>query len=275
MPEAYEVTLLRVGYCRAPERLSRRDGGLRPVAFPAGAALLRHPRHGSVLFDTGYGRAFFDATAPFPERLYRWLTPVTFHAHESLANQLRAEQPDRIVLSHLHADHVAGLFDLAAPLPPVLASAPAMAALKAGRLASLKAGLPEGLRDNLRAIPIAPIQALPPVDLTPWDLAEFGTGFDLFGDQSALIVPLPGHGTGQVGLFVPHTSTGPTFLVADAAWGLSALRANSPPPRMTLARLGDANAYLATFARLVALHRRAPHVRIVASHCPENFPPHD
>ncbi len=69
-----------------------------------------------MLFDTGYSRRFFDATAAFPASLYRWVTPVKFDPRKALVTQLRelgvqTEEIAAIVLSHFHADHVAGVLD--------------------------------------------------------------------------------------------------------------------------------------------------------------------
>ena len=42
-----------------------------------------------------------------------------------------------------------------------------------------------------------------------------GKGYDLFGDQSIIMFPLPGHAAGQHGALI-QTEKGPVFLVADA-----------------------------------------------------------
>ena len=270
MPDL-KLSSLRIGSCRAPEGISIAGGAKRLIDFPAGVALIRHPRLGTTLFDTGYGEAFFRATARLPEAMYRWLTPVTLAPQDHLHVQLGQTSVDRIFLSHLHADHVAGLPDLD-PSIPAYASAQAIKGLELARLPSLKAGCPHILRDYLRGRALQSTQNLPTVDLTGHGLGAFGQGRDLLGDGSALVVPLPGHGIGQEGLFLPRTDLGPCFLVADAAWSLRALRENRPPPKITLSRLGDAGAYLQTFARLVAFRQARPDIRIIAAHCPEAYP---
>ena len=112
-----EVHLLRVGHCRHCERLACTAGRWRIIQFPAICALLVHPQHGAALFDTGYAERFFAATQPFPERLYRWITPMTLPPEETLTAQLArlGLRPADIrvsLISHLHADHIAGLRDL-------------------------------------------------------------------------------------------------------------------------------------------------------------------
>ncbi|WP_232831404.1 MBL fold metallo-hydrolase [Pseudogemmobacter bohemicus] len=241
------------------------------MRFPAGSVLIRHPTLGDILFDTGYGPAFFDATRPFPERLYRWLTPVQQPPDQRLPALLEKHgaRPGLILLSHLHADHVAGLFDI--PPAPVITSRKAWEHLQEGnRLTTLKAGCPERLRQR--------IQSLHPQFIEDFPVAPdaLGTGlpfpfYDLAADGSLLAVSLPGHGHGQFGLLLPQTSTGPAFLIADAAWSRQALRDRAPPPDITLRRLGDAGACHATFAALCDLAQQRPDISLWPSHCPEAF----
>ena len=269
------LTLLRVGHCRAPEAATAIGASWRFTSFPAGVAVIRHPRRGTILFDSGYGAAFRQATQPFPERIYRWLTPVHLSTHETLPKQLAARgigQPDLVVLSHLHADHVAGLFDLAQMPARVQTSSKAIDGLDVGRISSLRTGCPAGLRDRLRRLPLERTEDSAQVDLNAFGLGAFGVGYDLLADGSMIAVPLPGHGVGQFGLYLPTLSNGPAFLVADAAWSVAALRQNTPPPVSTLRRLGHAESYLRTFAALRDLHLSQPELRLVPSHCPESFP---
>jgi glyoxylase-like metal-dependent hydrolase (beta-lactamase superfamily II) len=116
-PPRVALHLFQVGSCRQLERVTLRGGRWRIIEFPALVALILHPAHGPILYDTGYADHFTAATRPFPERLYRWLTPVRLPAEERLGAQLgrfglRLTDVERVLISHLHADHVAGLRDL-------------------------------------------------------------------------------------------------------------------------------------------------------------------
>ena len=269
-----EFTSFHIGYCRGPLAITQRGAPWRMGRFPAGVALLRHPVNGTILFDTGYGALFIQATKPFPERIYRWLTPVMFDPTDSLPKHLQRHgvtAPDLVFLSHLHADHAAGLFDLNT-MPPVITSQTAIEKLAANRLASLQAGCPAMLRDRLKALPLKAVESLPQLSLQPYGLQAFGIGYDLLGDQSAIAVSLPGHGFGQTGLFLPKTSKGAVFLVADAIWSFQSLQRNLPPPRFTLHRLGNVAAFMDSFAKLRAFHLAQPQVQIIASHCTESYP---
>jgi glyoxylase-like metal-dependent hydrolase (beta-lactamase superfamily II) len=119
VPVRVRVDLLLVGHCMHCERITRAGGSWRPVAFPALAALIWHPTQGPLLYDTGYADHFNTATAPFPERIYRWVTPPVLPPAQRLEAQLAARglrlRDIRVALiSHFHGDHVAGLRDLPA-----------------------------------------------------------------------------------------------------------------------------------------------------------------
>jgi glyoxylase-like metal-dependent hydrolase (beta-lactamase superfamily II) len=267
------VTLrgFRVGFCRHPQRMAIRDGRWWPVDFPALAILLVHPEEGPIVFDTGYDPAFFTATEPFPERLYRWTTPPTLSPREALADQLAAAgiapgDVRHLILSHFHADHVAGTHRFPnAAIHCALAGYDAMCA--GSRLASVCKGM---------------LRALAPADFLtrarwfedavrvslPADLAPFVDGADLLGDGSLLALPLPGHCPGHWGL-VLREDAGLHMLVADAAWSSDAIRRDMPPPRLTMTLLGDPTATRATLHDLHRLRVRNPDIRLTPSHCPE------
>ncbi len=266
------VRALRVGHCLHPQIMSIRDGSLRPTVFPALAMLLLHPDEGPILFDTGYDPAFFAATRPFPERFYRWLTPVTLAPEEELSAQLRRAgiAPDdvrHLILSHFHADHIAGTH--AFPRATIhCAKAGLDAACGASRFGAVRNGvlralIPADIGRRARFFEEVPLVPLPDA------LAPFETGADLIGDGSILAVELPGHCPGHWGLVIADSVAGAHFLVADAAWSTDAIRRNMPPPALTTRFLGNTRRARDTLARLHHLWRRNPEIRLTPCHCPE------
>lgn len=260
--------LYEAGHCTHPERATRRGATLTPCQFPALAALLQHPVHGNLLFDTGYSQHFLDATAHFPERLYRVLTPVHLAPGQSLREQLArdgidAAAIDWIVLSHFHGDHVGGVADFAQAR--IACAQQAWDDLqRRGRLAALREGflpaLLHGARERMQwfeALPTCP---------APAALRDFGMLRDLFGDGSVLLVPLPGHAPGHYGLWF-EDAHGPVFLIADAAWSSAAIADGTPPPALVTRLLGEHRVYRDTLARLHALRLAEPALRMVPSHC--------
>ncbi|MCC7633205.1 MBL fold metallo-hydrolase [Stenotrophomonas rhizophila] len=263
--------LLEVGHCSHPERAVRRGGRLSPCQFPALVGLLHHPRHGPILFDTGYAEAFFAATARFPERLYRLLTPVHLPEGASLRQQLRQRglQPSDIALiflSHLHGDHVGGVVDF--PDTRLLCS-------RAGwddqagrsRLGALRMGMLPALTRAAQAR-MCWIEELPAVAL-PAGMEALGSGGDVLGDGSLLAVALPGHAIGQYGLLFHGSDGRPVFLLADAVWSSRAIRDGVPPPSLVTSLLGNTRVYRQTLAHLRDIHARLPDLQLVPSHCRE------
>jgi glyoxylase-like metal-dependent hydrolase (beta-lactamase superfamily II) len=266
-----EWRLYEAGYCTHPELATRAGASLRSCEFPALVALLRHPVQGTVLFDTGYSPHFMRATRHFPEYLYRMVTPVRLQQGAALSWQLEQDgiAPAAVawvVLSHLHGDHVGGLADF--PRSPIVLSRAAWHDMDGrSRLGALSKGLLPGLWDPHSRARVHWLEDLQTIALSD-PFAAFGVGHDLFGDRSVLLISLPGHAAGHYGLLFEDVE-GPVFLVADASWSSQAIRELLPPPSVVTGWLGDTRAYRDTLAKLNALYRQAPQVRIVPSHCRE------
>lgn len=265
------IESFRVGHCRHPQAMTIRGGRWAPVDFPALAFLIRHPEEGAILFDTGYDPAFWRATKPLPERLYRWTTPPVLAEREALADQVAAAgvAPDEVrhlILSHFHADHIAGTHRFAAAT--IHAARAGWQAMTSGaRFAAVRKGMLRALAPPDFLSRARWFEDAPGVPLSR-DLAPFTEGRDLIGDGSLLAVPLPGHCPGHWGL-VAAEEGGWRFLVADAAWSSAAIRTDTPPPWLTARLLGDPAAGRATLHALHLLHRRNPDVAITPSHCAE------
>ncbi|RAV01958.1 MBL fold metallo-hydrolase [Paenibacillus sp. YN15] len=263
-----ELKLLAAGYCRHPEFFTLRGGSWKAVPFPAGFALIRHPDHGYILFDTGYSRRFVEETRRLPQLLYRMITPVTFREEDSAVSQLKrmgiaAEEIGYVVLSHFHADHTAGLRDF--PHARFIYKREAYAAVrKLGPLAAVKAGYLSGLLPEDFEARSSFME-----DAKPYPLPEafpFAGGYDLFGDGSLVAVDLPGHAAGQTGLLL-RTGHGEYFLCADAVWSSRAFRENRKPHAAARIIMANAGEYEDSFRRLVRLHEEFPQLRIIPSHC--------
>lgn len=264
--------VLQAGLCYHPAAMARRGASLCPTEFPALAGLIVHPSEGAILFDTGYDPAFFTATAPMPERLYRWTTPVELKPGHAAADQLHRYSltPDdvrHVVISHFHGDHVAGLH--AFPNAQLFcARAGAEQLTQGNRFARVRQGLlsalaPAELHQRARFFEDMPSVAL------GHELKPFETGADLFGDGSLIAVALPGHCVGHWGLLIRDETGRKTFLVGDAAWSSGAIRDNVPPPRITTALLGHTKTYRQTLHDLHALNAHNSEILLAPSHCPE------
>jgi glyoxylase-like metal-dependent hydrolase (beta-lactamase superfamily II) len=121
---------------------------------------------------------------------------------------LRAETslpaPDFALPTHAHWDHVCGVLDL--PGLPVYLHGTEWHWISEGTVAPVG-----GVRDSLRDRPLVEYELDGPPVLT------FTRSHDLFGDGSVVLVDLPGHTPGSVGVLA-HTDGGWVLLAGDAAW---------------------------------------------------------
>lgn len=268
-----ELMLMSAGYCVHPEFVTLRGGSLRPAAYPAGFACIRHPSQGWILFDTGYSHRFRELTASFPYSMYRRLTPVILREEHVAVRQLArlgiaAEDVRFVILSHFHADHIGGARDF--PFSRFLYPQAAYDAVRnLGPIRATRAGFVAGLLPDRFAEIAQPIESLAERVSLP-DNVPFDSGYDLFGDGSLIAIAMPGHAAGQIGLLL-STSDARVLLCADAAWSSRALRDNRPPHPAAGLVMHDRAAYRDSFRRLRSWQAADPELVIAPSHCREFF----
>ena len=110
-----KITVFETGWCTHIGCIALKGAGLKVCKFPARAWLLEVGEK-RWLWDSGYSSWFEHYTQSGVFRLYRQVTPVHFEPQQALVRQLSAhglaaKDIDAIILSHFHADHIAGLRD--------------------------------------------------------------------------------------------------------------------------------------------------------------------
>jgi glyoxylase-like metal-dependent hydrolase (beta-lactamase superfamily II) len=257
--------ILDTGACLAWEHHVIRGGARRRIECHALVALLRHPQHGWLLWDTGYAPRLLEATRHLPFSLYRRATPLRLRPELAVIAQLeRFGLEPRDIRSVIHADHIAGLRDFPQAELIVHHAAYAdvvqrqgLAALRRGLIPSL---LPDDFKERVRFVSAFADSPLP----------ALGAAHDLFGDGSLRLVPLPGHARGQMGLLA-QTERGPLFFAADGCWLSRAVRERQPPHPLTYLFVDDPRAIFTTIERLSAFCTIWPDATLVPSHCPEAY----
>lgn len=250
------IEIFEVGYCVHPEFVVLKGGRFKHIQFPAMVALIEHQR-GNLLFDTGYSEHFFTATAHFPEKLYALTTPVTLD--QPLVKRIN-KQVDFIFLSHLHADHIAGIKDF--PNIPVYCSKEAYLFSQDKTISvfnKTKKGILPALLDQEFAQRVMFIEDLPEVVL-PEQLKPFEKGYLLFDD--IYIIALPGHAKGQYGLFYNNY-----FFIADAVWNMKTITENRRPNILSAIVMEDWKSYHETIDKLQLLYKNSPDIQIIPTHC--------
>jgi len=250
------VHTLVAGHCSHPACMALKGASLRPQCFPARAYLIETSA-GPVLWDTGYSSHFMDASSKGVYRFYPAVTPITFEPAQSVAAQLKerglaSKDVPLVLLSHFHADHMAGLKDF--PNAAIMCNGTGweqvgkLSGMRAIMQAFLPGLVPHDMEARVRHMESAPAKALPE------SLRPFDVGWDVLGTGEVFVVPLPGHADGHVGAFVA-CDDGWTLLAADAAWAPEAYREMRGPSELTFIVQKSRRDYYATLARLHALHR--------------------
>jgi len=259
-----EYQLLEAGFCTHCERMTLQKGSFKQEEYPALCVLMKHPSKGYILFDTGYSHRFYSLTKRFPFSLYRRLTPVNVQQtlkEQLLKQDIHPEDINYIVISHFHADHIGGLHDF--PNAQFICHPQSLEGIqgKKGFKALIRGFLPGLLPDNF----YDRLHLLTQERALEKSLAPFATGFDLFGDDLFHAIALPGHASGQIGLY--FRAKKPTFLIADSCWHQETFQQLHYPSQLTYLIHHDKRAYLETINKLHQLYLNNHELDIIPSHC--------
>ncbi|WP_293912125.1 MBL fold metallo-hydrolase [Deinococcus sp.] len=268
------VVPLAAGECLNVAALTERGAAWRVRAYPAGFALLLHPRRGPLLLDTGYSPGVVALMRRWPGLLYGLVTPVRLAPAQTALAQLArlgivAADVGHVIVSHLHADHVGALRDFPAATFHLdqAASAPLLRlrGLSAVRRAFLPELLPPDFTSRSRALDF---RAAPP------GFGPFEEVADVFGDASIFALKVPGHAPGMLALVVrtelgaelTGDGRGLTLLASDAAWSAGALRRGGevhPLARLAFWDAGEERSSRRKLRRWLEAH---PLARVIVSH---------
>jgi glyoxylase-like metal-dependent hydrolase (beta-lactamase superfamily II) len=161
---------------------------------------------------------------------------------------------DFVLLTHVHWDHSGGLVDL----PGVEVRTTAEDAAFIRSFHGEEPTVVPAHFDRVRLTTYA-------LDGPPYE--NFSASHDVFGDGSVVVVPLPGHTPGSVGVFLNHVHGRRLFFIGDTVWGADGYRLPSEKPK-PLSRLTDQDSILLsdTIWRVYHLHLSHPEVIIVPAH---------
>jgi glyoxylase-like metal-dependent hydrolase (beta-lactamase superfamily II) len=189
--------------------------------------------------------------------------PETFSAAALLQQRgISTSAVKRIIISHFHADHIAGLRDF--PQAEFIVSQRAWddvrntSGIRAMMRAFVPSLLPEDFETRVRC-------------LSTFDGPGFGSfthTHDLFGDETIRLVDLSGHAEGMLGALLTVTGHELVFLIADAAYSLDNVNKNSPPHRIASLFESDRKQAIQSLAKINQLTQTHPHITIVPTHCP-------
>ncbi len=248
-------TLFKTSEVQTQEGLVFEGGDLfKRISINHTAVLVQHPR-GRFLFDTALGR---DIDRQYRQDMPWWAKPLFAYGPVTpVQDQLEAARlgtVDRIILSHAHWDHASGLVDFPkAEVWITPAEKDFIARQHPGAVLPSQVGSP-ALKWKV-------------YDLDDRPFASFARSRDVFGDGSVVLVPLPGHTPGSVGLFLTVASGRQYFFCGDVVWKLEAARLVKPkfwvPSRIVD---NDRPATLHAVAQLHRLMVANPSLVVVPTH---------
>ncbi len=234
----------------------------RMAGFTASTVVVQHPE-GTLLIDGGNSSRFHEEIEVYdgPERRWFAMLPGSLEPRHPLASLLEDEGIDPHALrwllpTHAHLDHVGGFLDV--PPTPVLLSEPELELVEQAQHDVRFEVIPA----HARAIgPIA--QTLTFTD-EPYEI--FDRHADLYGDGSVVVVPMPGHTPGSVGVFLNLPDQRRIFHIGDAVNNrgqIARLRGRSSAMRRTDSDRAQAERVV---ARLHALAESAPEIEMLPAH---------
>jgi N-acyl homoserine lactone hydrolase len=233
------------------------------IELPINVFVIKH-RDGLVLFDTGLDPAI--ATDPnyvdsaigrfFMRRVFR----LTIGPDDTVAKNLnrlnlRAEDVNTVVVSHLHFDHIGGIADV--PQAELLVSR--------DEWQQLSEPHPDHdyfFREHIQ-LPGAKWLS---IDFKPTKdplLAPFGGCYDVMGDGTLMLLPTPGHTVGSLSMLVRADDRPPLLLVGDLSYAVELLMRDQLP-----GIYADKSQLLASFAKVRNLKAQLPDLVILGSHDP-------
>lgn len=231
-----------------------RGGSLLKAYHPTMVAILVEHPDGTFLFDASFGSNVKEHLSAIP-KLMRLTTP--YHGTTCAAEQLKDEgiDPDTLMgvyLSHSHWDHVSGLEDL----PGVTAYVP-----------SAELDYIATLPDGELVKRLEPKLTLEAYDLDSGPFWTFESSKDIFGDGSVVLVPLPGHTPGSVGLFVFLDSGKSYLFIGDLAWMHEGVERPSERPGISRNMVDvDRHRVRANLVRVHELMQAMPDLIVVPAH---------
>jgi glyoxylase-like metal-dependent hydrolase (beta-lactamase superfamily II) len=182
------------------------------------AFLIKHQQD-YLLFDTGMGSQI---AAQYRQDMALWLRPFFKYEEPVVPARLQLDRvglapPAQVILSHSHWDHASGVTDF--PEARIGVSAEELVAI---RHPSSGAGGTWASQVTAKTINWHTLV------FTDGPFMGFANSLDLFRDGTVVLVPMPGHTPGSLGLFVTVDSGRVYFFIGDVAWTADAVRAGAP-----------------------------------------------
>lgn len=254
------LSIIETGYGEAPESFVYKGGSLfKKRKLSHIAVLIQHPK-GNFVFDTGLGseieEQFHNNVTSFMDKQFFKFTKVESLREALIKNNFNIDSVDFIIASHLHNDHVGGIKDF--PKATILTTIE-----EYNYAMSEEAHAPTYYKEQYNESTIK------------WDFIDFkekpyqvfSRSYDVFDDGTIVLVPLPGHTKGSIGMFVNLQSGKQYFFIGDLTWALEAIEIPSEKQRIMRKKVdNDRDIINESIVLVHHLLKKTPKLKVIPSH---------
>lgn len=207
-------SIIKTGKVAVAERLLLPEGSLsKKIDTNFSAFLIKH-NDDYLLFDTGLGaniEAQYARDMPYWARLAFKFDKPLLPARKQLVDAGYAPI-QKVIISHGHWDHASGVPDF--PEAQIFAAEEEMHSI-----AHPESGAATAWPSQVAA----PGTRWSPLVMQPVAYKGYAQSLDWFNDGSVVLVPMPGHTAGSIGMFVTVDSGKTYFFIGDVAWKTAAV----------------------------------------------------
>lgn len=253
------LSIIETGYAETPEAFVFRGGRLfKKRKLSHISVLIQHPQ-GTFVFDTGLGSEIegqFHDNFSFSDRQMFKFTKLESLKETLIKNNFNIDSVDFIIPTHLHFDHASGIEDF--PNAEVWTT---------------KEEYDHAVGEE--ATPPAFIKEQYDADFIKWKYMDFDSiayeifpeSFDLFNDGTIVLVKLPGHTKGSIGMFVNLGSGKRYFFTGDLTWAAEAFM--NPSEKHSIPRKkvdGDREKVKEMIVKVHHLLKEKPQIKVIPAH---------
>lgn len=253
------LSMVETGYATTLEAFVFRGGKIfKKRKLSHIAIVIRHPK-GTFAFDTGLGNEIenqFHDSFNFLDRQIFKFNKLHSLRETLIKNKFEPDSIRFIIPSHLHFDHASGIEDF--PKASVWTT-----------LEEYQHAMSE------EATPPAFIKQQYDEKSIQWNFIEFKPvpyeifeeSYDVFNDGTVVLVKMPGHTTGSIGMFVTLKSGKKFFFTGDTTWAREAFINPSEKHRIPRNKVDfNREAVKECIVKIHYLMKRKPELIVVPAH---------